>query len=191
MDKLLVQAKEHVKAVKNQSVLVSKSAIEIAKKIINKKNKLLTQAMTVLVLFSTLYGPMASAATAPSLNISSPSMLTAPDEVVLAKAIPADSTGTVSSSFYAIVTQYSYADSCHNVVEGKCLMASGRAVYVGAVACPRFLPLGTKVEVEGEIYRCEDRYATWVDTKRGMPTIDIFVNGTPKGNSVKEINVVK
>lgn len=190
MTNLLPQATKIMKEVKKQSYLTGLYALEIAKTIAHKNNKLFTQTVAVAVLFGALFGPMANAASAPALNISSPTLLTKPNEVALAKAIPADSVGSVSSSFYAIVTQYSYADSCHNVVDGKCLMASGRPVYVGAVACPRYLALGTKVEIEDKIYRCEDRYATWVDAKRGIPTIDIFVAGNPRGNSVKIVNVV-
>jgi len=36
-------------------------------------------------------------------------------------------------------------------------MASGKKVYPGAAACPEFLEFGTKVEIEGKIYTCEDR----------------------------------
>lgn len=38
------------------------------------------------------------------------------------------------------------------------VMASGKTVYVGAVACPRNMPLGTVVEVKGYgDFICEDR----------------------------------
>ena len=90
-------------------------------------------------------------------------------------------------TFKARVSQYSYADSCHNIKNGFCIMASGRPVYEGAVACPRWLKLGTKVRVDGKIYTCEDRYAKWVDTKFGIPTIDIFVESNPKG--IKTMNI--
>ena len=36
-------------------------------------------------------------------------------------------------------------------------MASGKRVYEGAVACPRNIPLGTKVEINGSSFTCEDR----------------------------------
>lgn len=39
-------------------------------------------------------------------------------------------------------------------------MASGRRVYVGAVACPRAMKLGTVIEIEGMgRFTCEDRMA--------------------------------
>lgn len=46
-------------------------------------------------------------------------------------------------------------------ITGYCLnqqpMASGKKVYKGAIACPAFLKLGTKVEIKGRTYTCEDR----------------------------------
>jgi len=48
-------------------------------------------------------------------------------------------------------------------------MASGRSAYVGAVACPRKLPLGSKVKIAGKLLTCEDRTA-----KRFDGAFDIF-----------------
>jgi len=48
-------------------------------------------------------------------------------------------------------------------------MASGRSAYVGAVACPRKLPLGSKVKIAGKLLTCEDRTA-----KRFDGRFDIF-----------------
>lgn len=61
----------------------------------------------------------------------------------------------------AVVTAYSELDSCHT--GESCLMASGKKAYVGAAACPRSIPLGTRVRVGTSIYTCEDRTARWVD----------------------------
>lgn len=36
-------------------------------------------------------------------------------------------------------------------------MASGRTVYIGAVACPARIPFGAKVLIGDETYTCEDR----------------------------------
>lgn len=38
-------------------------------------------------------------------------------------------------------------------------MASGKKVYVGAIACPIKYEFGTKIEVNGKIYTCEDTMA--------------------------------
>lgn len=38
------------------------------------------------------------------------------------------------------------------------IMASGNKVYIGAIACPRYVEFGTRVRVEGMgEYTCEDR----------------------------------
>jgi hypothetical protein len=93
-------------------------------------------------------------------------------------------------SFKAVKTQYSRADSCHYKRNGVCLMASGKGVYEGAVACPKFLALGTVVKIEGKLYTCEDRYATRLDKHRGLPTVDIFVESNPRGREVVEVSVM-
>ena len=36
-------------------------------------------------------------------------------------------------------------------------MASGLEVYDGAIACPRYIPLKSKIETNGRTYICEDR----------------------------------
>jgi len=75
----------------------------------------------------------------------------------------------------AKVTMYSRKDSCHNPDGDKCLTAIGRDTKAGTtVACPRNLKLGTKVMIDGFTYTCEDRYSTYLDAKRGLPTFDIF-----------------
>ncbi len=55
----------------------------------------------------------------------------------------------------ALVTAYSALDSCHYA---NCVMASGSRAYVGAVACPRSIPLFTQVIIDNVTYTCEDRY---------------------------------
>lgn len=76
------------------------------------------------------------------------------------------------------VTAYSRESSCHNPEGDKCLMASGKDVYEGAIACPRHWPLGTKVYLPGldQIFTCEDRYSLYLDEQRGLPTVDVFMN---------------
>lgn len=75
----------------------------------------------------------------------------------------------------AKITMYSRKDSCHNPRGNECLTAAGRDTKAGVtVACPRNLKLGTKVMIDGFVYTCEDRYSTYLDAKRGLPTFDIF-----------------
>lgn len=66
------------------------------------------------------------------------------------------------------VSFYSAIDSCHT--GSTCLMANGAKAHIGAVACPRSIPLGTLVRLGGHQYSCEDRTARWVDGR-----FDIFM----------------
>lgn len=70
-------------------------------------------------------------------------------------------------SLYAPVTAYSEIDSCHYP---NCAMASGKRAYVGAIACPREIKLGTKVEIDGQDYTCEDRTAKYLNGR-----FDVFI----------------
>ena len=80
------------------------------------------------------------------------------------------------SNMTASVTGYSLQESCHNLKNGECITASGKPPVAGrTVACPRAIPLGTHVIIQGKDYICEDRTAKWVEEKFG-PTFDIFMN---------------
>jgi 3D (Asp-Asp-Asp) domain-containing protein len=59
------------------------------------------------------------------------------------------------STVTAVITAYSEYDSCHT--GASCLMASGKKAYVGAIACPRNIRLGTRVIIDNNPYVCEDR----------------------------------
>ena len=58
------------------------------------------------------------------------------------------------------ITGYSHLDSCHNPTSEGCLMANGKLATIGYVACPRSIPLGTKVEIFGKVYECGDRLSS-------------------------------
>lgn len=91
----------------------------------------------------------------------------------------------------AAVTGYTPESSCKlSVKNPNCLMASGKRVYEGAVACPYFLKLGTKVRIWGRTFTCEDRYAKWLDEKRGMPTFDIFTFGKAQPKVVVQVEIL-
>ncbi len=70
------------------------------------------------------------------------------------------------------------------------IMASGKRVYIGAIACPREIPLGSIVEIEGEYYICEDRTAV---KHNGVFDILSFSEGEAKnyGRQNKEVRVYK
>lgn len=63
----------------------------------------------------------------------------------------------------AVITAYNatpgQTDSTPNI------MASGKTIYLGAVACPRKYPFGTRIEILGKIYTCEDRLAKKFDDR--------------------------
>lgn len=64
-------------------------------------------------------------------------------------------------------------------------MASGKRAYIGAVACPRDIQLGTKVFLDGIEYTCEDRTAKEYDGR-----YDIFVGfGKEAYEKAKEYGV--
>ena len=47
----------------------------------------------------------------------------------------------------------------------KNLMASGKEVYNGAIACPRKIPLGTNIIINNTKYICEDRLSLKYDNR--------------------------
>jgi 3D (Asp-Asp-Asp) domain-containing protein len=57
------------------------------------------------------------------------------------------------------------------------IMASTKEVYEGAIACPSKYKFGTKIEVEGKIYTCEDRMAKRF---REGEYFDIYMNDINK-----------
>jgi 3D (Asp-Asp-Asp) domain-containing protein len=71
-----------------------------------------------------------------------------------------------TTTVLATVTRYSSVESCHLP---HCIMASGKSAYIGAVACPRRIMLGTRLRIAGRLYVCEDRTA-----KRYDGRFDIF-----------------
>lgn len=177
----------------NQFVIAIETALKdgrIARELENLKSRRratvrrsVSVAFAVLTIAGALLGPFAGSVAAPVLNAEGTAFV---DETTVSETAPAEPAQT----FQAVLTQYSRADSCHNMRNGKCLMASGRAVYVGAVACPYFLELGTKIVIDGETYTCEDRYAKWLDKRRGMPTVDVFVDNNPRGRSVTTVTIL-
>ena len=79
------------------------------------------------------------------------------------------------------------------IVTAYCLlgtMASGNQVYDGAVACPRAIPLGTKVCIEHKLYVCEDRTAKKYDGR-----YDIWMSSCDKavqwGKRKLEVIIIK
>jgi 3D (Asp-Asp-Asp) domain-containing protein len=74
----------------------------------------------------------------------------------------------------ATITAYSSVESCTTKL---CIMASGRSAYIGAIACPREIELGTRVKIADTTYVCEDRTA-----RRFNGRFDIFAGYGPKAH---------
>jgi len=55
----------------------------------------------------------------------------------------------------ALITAYTAWETCFN---SPCIMANGQKAKVGSLACPRDLPLGTVVNIDGVGFVCSDRY---------------------------------
>lgn len=85
--------------------------------------------------------------------------------LTLVSVIPSETTYVLAREpeyvvITAEITAYSEFDSCHYE---NCVMANGERAHIGAVACPRGIPLGVKVEIAGEEYECSDRTAKRYD----------------------------
>ncbi len=58
---------------------------------------------------------------------------------------------------YEIVEDYTEIESVVTAYVLKGIMASGEQVYDGSIACPRYIPLETKIEIFEKKYICKDR----------------------------------
>lgn len=70
-----------------------------------------------------------------------------------------------------VQTAYAYVTGYNTVPEQTdstpCIAASGANICgrTDVVACPRKMPFGTKVEIDGKVYTCEDRLAEKYDNR--------------------------
>jgi 3D (Asp-Asp-Asp) domain-containing protein len=63
-----------------------------------------------------------------------------------------------NKSYYEVIAEVSaYNNYASQTWGDPNLMASGRRVFEGAIACPSWLEFGTIVEINGRQYVCEDR----------------------------------
>jgi len=90
---------------------------------------------------------------------------------------------------YAVVTAYTPYETC----KGKCITAAGTEPQEGrTIACPYWIPLHTRVEIDGKIYICEDRTAEWIQ-KRNGDTFDVFMRDYWEarrwGKRIKEVKI--
>jgi len=59
----------------------------------------------------------------------------------------------IEATIFAYTNRVEETDSTPNIT------ASGKEVREGIIACPVYLPFGTLIEIDDEIYICEDRMA--------------------------------
>lgn len=88
----------------------------------------------------------------------------------VSEMIELSETETITKTIYfdvAPITAYSSIDSCHYP---NCIMANGQPAHKGSVACPRDIPLGTKIKIGDTIYTCKDRTAKYLNGR-----YDIFM----------------
>jgi len=106
----------------------------------------------------------------------------APDNYLYPIAI----TSPQKAQMRAIVTAYNpTVEQCDS---DPTIMASGRTVYEGAIACPSWFDFGDKAEIDGESYTCEDRTATKHD---GRFDIMMFSEWSAKqwGKQIKDVKI--
>jgi len=71
----------------------------------------------------------------------------------------------------ASVSGYSKKETCPY---GECITASGQIASKHLIACPYWIPLGSRVEIEGVgNFTCGDRTAKYIQERFG-PTFDIW-----------------
>ncbi len=80
-----------------------------------------------------------------------------------------------------VITTTAYSATVNQTDSTPEIMASGKRIYLGAIACPRRFPFGTKVKIKGKMYTCEDRMALRYDNSFGSSgdeRLDILMNTT-------------
>jgi|GEM_PF-3471423 len=68
-------------------------------------------------------------------------------------------TPVVNNHIEVVAKVYAYNSEVSKTDSDPFIMASGKIVYNGAIACPSFMDLETKIGIDGKIYTCEDRMA--------------------------------
>lgn len=92
------------------------------------------------------------------------------------------------------ISHYCSCEKCCG--KSDAIMASGKKVYIGAVACNWF-KFGTKLEIEGKVYIVEDRGAKSIFGTKKHPklAIDIYCpthqEALNKGIQYKEVKILQ
>src|SRR5262249_5731564 len=78
-------------------------------------------------------------------------------------AILIDAIAVNAVNFTATVTAYS--STRRQTSSHPKITASGKHVRDGFIACPRKFPFGTKVTIDGRVYKCQDRLNLKYDSR--------------------------
>ena len=77
-----------------------------------------------------------------------------------AEAVKKEETKPKEASYHEIYSAvFGYNSEIGQTDSEPFIMASGKRVYDGAIACPTRMPFGAKVVVKGKVFTCEDRMA--------------------------------
>ena len=91
-------------------------------------------------------------------------------------------------SIYAVITAYTpREEECGPNPE---ITASGRRVRKGYVACPYWIPFGKQVEIDGEIYECQDRMSKKYPERFDILMFDL-AEAKQFGRQTKEVILYK
>ena len=95
-------------------------------------------------------------------------------------SLPANGEGIIAE-----ISAYSEIETCPF---SRCVMASGRRAYIGAVACPRTLKFGTRIAIGGlGEFVCEDRVSERLEGR-----YDIFMGmGSESYVKAKDFGIKK
>lgn len=91
------------------------------------------------------------------------------------------------SPYNAKITAYTKKETCP---DRKCIMANGKEAYIGAIACPRRIKLGTRAIIDGIEYICSDRTSLKYDGRFDIwfgETEEDYQRALKFGKQIKEV----
>jgi len=96
----------------------------------------------------------------------------------------------IKGRVYGVLTKYT--NRVEETDDTPNIMASGRTVYIGAIACPSNLDFGTTIKIDGKNYTCEDRMAKRYRNKNHFDIFEFDYNEAREfGRQQKEVIIYK
>jgi 3D (Asp-Asp-Asp) domain-containing protein len=100
----------------------------------------------------------------------------------------------LSAPFYpkvqVLATITAYSSEPEQTDDTPFVTASGKRVRKGIAACPRDIPFGTEIEIDGEVYICEDRMSQKYDGR-----FDVWMKTEEEawefGRQLKEVKILE